>query len=78
MRAEKLEMKALRIAGLVALVVWMAYISWRVEELHNVMQWTCGLVYSDLKRGNAVGQRPAGFPSNYCPPVFLHEGPKPN
>jgi len=36
-------MKALKIAGIVAVIAWMGYITWRLEYVAEVAEATCGI-----------------------------------
>ena len=64
-------MKAIKIAALVGLVLWMGWITWRIEEVRNLAVIDCRLVYTDLKNK----QEPEVHHAPYCPPVFLYQAP---
>jgi hypothetical protein len=44
-------MKAFKIAGIVALVIWMAWVSNEVRITKNIAEETCGLVTSKMVDG---------------------------
>lgn len=58
-------MKTLKIVGLVALVAWMAFITWRLDEIHRVVLMTCGMQFSENEQSAIRAGRP--IPSNHPP-----------
>jgi len=72
-------MKALRvtgkIVGLVVLVLWMAYITLRIEQMRQVVTETCSAVYSDIEGWDRkYGRKPPDHPY-HCPWTDLAHGP---
>jgi hypothetical protein len=47
------EMRALTIAAMAVLALWMGYLTWRVEHLNKVADATCAYAYAAEKRMRA-------------------------
>jgi len=44
--------RLLKVAGIVATILWAVFIAWRVEETYELARATCGYAYSALFQAN--------------------------
>jgi len=68
-------MKALKIAGIIGLVSWMAFTSWRIEQTRSLALWTCGVAYADIEGWNLKNKSSPPQHPPVCPFVDLAHGP---
>lgn len=69
-------MKALKIAAVVIVALWMGWVTWKLLEIRSIAIATCGVVFADIEGWNLKnGHRPPMRPHE-CPLVVdLFRGP---
>ncbi len=60
-------MKALKIAGAVAVVLWMGWMTWRVEQIRYLALWACGLSYANAEGADLKAGRHPPIHPRECP-----------
>jgi hypothetical protein len=68
-------MKILKIAGFLVLILWMAFVTWRLENIREIALQTCAMAYADVEGWNLKnGHHPPSHPP-ICPFIDLAHGP---
>ena len=65
-------MKALKIVGVILLVLWMAWVTRQLLTIHSVLNEVCGEVYADIAGWNIKNKHePPKHPTYQCDWVDL-------